>query len=274
MKKKLLGLLIAMGISIPTYASIVVSPTKIEINANKIKNNYTTAAIEIKGDSNKPIRFRAYPGYFTISNTSEMIMQDSKGDPHDLSKKIRFVPSEFTVPAGKSQKIRVNIAGIKTLPDGESRAVLYLEDVNAKEVNLDNMPSGIGAQLVLKTRVGVPVYVDKGKFTKQADIETFNIVKEKDGLYTEIKVLSTGTSRVRYSGIVQISKGKKLISEYALNGKVVGGQNSYLAKQKIQTDKINEAGDYNLRVILSYFDENNNRKNIKKDAILKITGEI
>ena len=29
-----------MGISIPTYASIAVSPTRVEINANKIKNNY------------------------------------------------------------------------------------------------------------------------------------------------------------------------------------------------------------------------------------------
>ncbi|MBQ4114137.1 hypothetical protein IJD34_01895 [bacterium] len=274
MKKKLLGLLIAMAVGIPAYASIIVSPTKIEINANKIKNNYTTAAIEVKGENDRPVRFRAYPGYFEISNTSEMIMKDSSNSPHDLSKKIRFVPSEFTIPAGKSQKVRVNIAGIKTLPDGESRAVLYLEDVNQKEMSLGNTPNGIGAQLILKTRVGVPVYVDKGKFTKIADIETFNIVRKKDGLYSDIKVVSTGTNRVRYTGIVQIIQGKKLIDEYPLNGKVVGGNNSYSGIQKVKTDKIVESGEYTLRAILTYFDENNNRKNIKKDAILKITGEI
>ena len=47
-----------------------------------------------------------------------------------------------------------------------------------------------------------------------------------------------------------------------------------IAKEKIETTKIKEAGEYTLRVILSYFDENGNRKNIKKDAILKITDEI
>ena len=50
MKKKLLGILIALGISIPAYASMAVAPTKVEIDANKIRNNYATTAIEIKGD--------------------------------------------------------------------------------------------------------------------------------------------------------------------------------------------------------------------------------
>lgn len=273
MKKKILGLLIALAVSVPTYASIVVSPTKIEINANKVRNNYATCAVEVKGDETKPMRFKAYSGYFKVSDKSELILIDEKGDPNDISSKLRFVPSEFTIPPGKSQKLRVNIANIKSLPDGESRAIIYLEDVNAKEITVPNN-AGIGAQLILKTRVGVPVYVDKGKFVKKGDIESFEIVKEKDGLYTKMKVVSTGNSKIRYTAIVQIIKGKKLIDEYGLAGKVVGVDNFYIAKEKIETDKIKEAGDYTVRVVLSYFDENGNRKNIKKDAILKITGEI
>ena len=53
MKKKLLGLLITIAMSIPAYASISVAPTRLEINANKIRNNYATTAIEIKGDKTK-----------------------------------------------------------------------------------------------------------------------------------------------------------------------------------------------------------------------------
>ena len=273
MKKRILGLIISMIIGIPSYASITVSPTKIEINANKIRNNYATTAIEVKGDENKPMRFKAYSGYFKISDTSKMVILDSNGDPHDISGKIRFVPSEFTIPPGKSQKLRVNIANIKSLPDGESRAVLYIEDVNPKEINIPNN-AGIGAQLVLKTRVGVPVYVDKGNFTKRADVEYFNIVREKDGLYTEMKIVSSGNSKIRYNGVIQIIQGKKLIDEYAIEGKVVGENNTYKSKQKIKTEKIKSAGDYTIRLVFFYFDENGNRKNIKKDAILKLTGEI
>lgn len=271
--KKVLGLLIAMMFATSAYASITVTPTKIEINANKLRNNYATTAIEIKGDANHAMRFKAYPGYFTISNESKILTPEAKNDVHNLSSKIRFVPSEFTVPAGKSQKIRVNISNVNALPDGESRAILYIEDVNAKEFNVPNS-AGIGAQLVLKTRVGVPVYVDKGKFVKKADVEYFKIIREGNKLLTETKIVSTGNSKVRYNGFVQIVQGKKLIDEYHIEGKVVGNNNYYISKDAIKLDKVKGAGEYTLREVIYYLDENNNRKNIKKDAILKITGEI
>lgn len=273
--KRLLGILTLLCLALPIHASVTVSPTRIEINANKIKNNYVTTAVEIKGDTTKAVRYRAYPGYFKISDKGEMIMLESGTDEHDISGKIRFVPSEFTVPPGKAQKVRVNIANIKTLPDGESRAILYLEDVNTKELSVPySGGSGIGAQLLLKTRVGVPVYVDKGNFKKNADIEYFKITKGSDGLYTEMKILSTGNSKIRYSGMFQIVQGKKLICEYPVDGKVVGDNNSYVARQKIETSKVKEPGEYTLRLVFSYFDEKDNRKNIKKDAILNIKNEI
>lgn len=260
-------------IAIPAYASITVSPTRIEINANKIKNNYATTAVEVRGVKEKAVRYRAYTDYFEINEKAEMTNPDGKNNPHNIATKIRFVPSEFTVPPGKSQKVRVNVANIKSLPDGESRAVIYLEDVEPKEMNVPN-EMGISAQLVIKTRVAVPVYVDKGNFIKKADIETFEIVKQKNGLYTKLKVLSTGNSRVRYEGKIQIIEGKKLIDEYAIPGSVVGNNNSLTSLHRIKTDKVTKAGEYTLRLILSYTDEKDNKKIIKKDTILKITGDV
>lgn len=273
MKKKVLGLLIALGLSIPAFASITVSPTRLEINANKVRNNYATTSIEIKGDATKPMRYKAYAGYFEISKDATINMNAPKGNPYDISNKVRFVPSEFTIPAGKTQKVRVNIANIRNLPDGESRAVLYVEDVNAKEINVPNS-MGIGAQLILKTRVAVPIYVDKGKFIKCAEIESHEIIKGKDGFYTKTKVVSVGNSKIRYNGKFQIIKGRKLIDEYHIDGRVVGSNSYYIAEQKIKTDKITESGDYTIRMVMNYLDENGNKKNIKKDVILKITGEI
>ena len=274
MKKRFLGLLIALFMAVPAFASVAVSPTRIEINANKIKTNYITTAIEIKGDTKELMRFKAYPGFFTINEKGEMVMIDKSNDIHDLSKRLRFVPSEFNVAQGKSQKLRINIANLNTLPDGESRAVLYIEDVNPKEYAVDTGRQGIGAQLIVKTRVGVPIYIDKGKVKKEAEIEYLNIVKAKDGLYTDMKVLSKGNSKIRYSTSVQIIQGKKLIDEYNLNSKVVGENNYYVDKQKIKTDNIKGAGEYTLRVVVSYFDENGKRKNIKKETNLIIQGNV
>ena len=68
--------------------------------------------------------------------------------------------------------------------------------------------------------------------------------------------------------------GKKLVSEQALNAGVVGENNSFKHKQKLDTSKIKKEGEYTVRLVFSYMDEKNNRKNIKKDTILKVTGEI
>ena len=275
LNKKILTTTLALVMTVPAFASVAVSPTRVEINANKLKSNYVTTAIEVKGDSQVPMRFKVYPGYFTIDNKGEVVMVDkATNDPHDLSKKIRFVPSEFTVAQGKNQKVRLNIANLNQLTDGESRTMLYIEDVNPKEMNIPTGNAGINAQLIVKTRVGVPVYIDKGKVTKDADIEYLNIVKEKNDYYTDMKVVSKGNSKIRYSGKVQIVQGKKLVSEYNLSEKVVGANNFYVDKQKVEMNNIKETGEYTLRTVLSFFDENGKRKNIKRETNLVIQGNM
>jgi hypothetical protein len=201
-------------------------------------------------------------------------MLDKSDDSHDLSKKIRFVPSEFTVLPSKSQKLRINIPNANSLPDGESRAILYIEDVNPKEFDIDTGRQGIGAQLIVKTRVGIPIYVDKGKFTKVGEIENFSVTQEKDGYYTNMKVLSKGNSRIRYTASVQIIQGKKLIDEYILSTHAVGDNNYFIDKQKLKTDKITTSGDYTVRVVVSYFDANDKKINLKKETNLYIKGNV
>ena len=270
MIKKILGIITALTIMTQAQASIGLSPTKIEINANKLKTNYVTTAVEVKGDVHKPMRFRVYPGFFTINERGEMVLMDVSDDPHNIAKKIRYVPSEFNVMPGKTQKLRVNIANINTLPEGENRCVLYIEDVNPKEQMIDTGRPGIGAQLIVKTRIGVPIYVDKGKFTKEGEIESLKIIKDKGGLYTEMKVLSKGNSKIRCNGKVQIYEDKKLLHEYGLSEKVVGENNYLITKDKIDTGDIKEKGTYTLRAILMYTDEKGKKQNITKEAQIEI----
>ena len=274
LNKKILTTTLALFMTIPAFASVAVSPTRIEINANKVKNNYITTAIEVKGDSQQPMRFKVYPKFFTINNKNEMVLVENSTAANDLTKKTRFVPSEFTVAQGKSQKLRVNITGINQLPDGENRVVLFIEDINPKEFNIPTGMQGIGAQLIVKTRVGVPIYLDKGKVVKEAEMEYFNLKQENGALYTDMKLVSKGNSKVRYSGIVQIVQGKKLIDEYNINEKVVPSNGFYIDKQKVKTDKLNTPGEYTLRMIISYIDGNGKRVNIKKETNFNTKGNV
>jgi len=275
MKKRFLSLLIGLIMATPAFASVGVSPMRVDINANKVKGNYATASLDIKGDAKEPVRFKVYPGYFTINNKSEMVMYEKSDDPHYLKSRLRYVPSEFTVMQGKTQKLRLNIANLNTLPDGESRAVLFIEDMNPKEYTVPTGQSGIGAQLIVKTRMGIPIYVDKGKVTKVGEIEYLNVVKEKGSFYTDMKILSTGNSKIRYTCRMQIIDGKKLISEYSLPEKAVAHGGYYIDKSKIELGKLPSLGTYTLRAVLSYVDENGKKKNITKETQLELKqGEI
>ncbi len=272
MKKKILGLLIALGLSVPAFASITVTPTRIEINANKVRNNYASASIEVRGVPDKPVRYRATTGYFEIKN-SEIELMDGKGNPHNISSKIRFVPSEFTVPPGKSQRVRVNIANVKSLPDGESRAIIFLEDIEPKEQNIPN-ELGITTKLIIKTRVGVPIYVDKGNFVKSAEVQTFDIEQRKDGLYAVANITSKGNSKVRFTSAIQIINNKKLVDECRFVSSVVPHSETIKFEQKLDLKEKLKAGDYTARLIMTYDDEKSNKKNIKKDTVIQIKGEI
>ena len=51
---------------------------------------------------------------------------------------------------------------------------------------------------------------------------------------------------------------------------VVGDNNYYVAKDKIVTDKITEKGEYTLRVVITYTDENGKRQNLKQETQINI----
>lgn len=270
MRKKFLGLLIGLLLSVPAFASVGVSPMRVEINANKLKTNYATATLNIKGDDTSPVRFRVYSEYFTINDKNTLTFLGKSNDQHSLTPKIKYVPSEFTVLPGKTQKLRINIPNLNSLPDGESRAILMIEDVNTKEYNIPTGMSGIGAQLIVKSRIAVPVYVDKGKVERSGEIEAIEVKKENGTLFTELKLKSIGNTRFRYITNIQIIQDKKLLHEYSLGENAFGSNRSYIQKDKLDLKEIKAPGEYTLRAVVTYTDPNGKKVNVKKETQFSI----
>lgn len=261
----ILSVLILTGIFSVSDAAIKVTPTILELNTNNARTNYLTASFDIQGDKNETIRFKVYPEYFKISDTGTMDIYENSDETDCLIKNARFVPNEFTLQNGKSQKVRLTIADLKSLPDGESRMVLFLEDVAAKELFLPSGQRDVQTKLLIKTRVGIPVYVDKGHFVKCAKIDAFNIEKNENEIKAALKIISEGNSKVRYTGKAQIIKDKKLIGEYPVKSNVVGSNSILLTNEAIPLENITDEGEYTLRMILNYSDEKGKLKSIIKE---------
>lgn len=271
MKKILLFLFCIISFSIKTNAAIKVTPTIIELDTKSARSNYVTSSFNVQGGENEIIRFKIYPEYFKITSKGTMDMLEKTPAQDSLINNIKFVPSEFTLQNGRTQKVRLTITDINKLPDGESRIVLFLEDVAAKEIILPSGRKDVTTKLLVKTRVGIPVYLDKGHVTKKGEIDLFKAEQQGEKLVCNMKILSDGNSKIRYSGKAQIIKGRTLIDEKPVNNNVVGAKNFLLTNEIIPMDKITEDGEYKVRLILNYKDENGKIKNLIKESMVTIT---
>lgn len=265
--QRVLILLVLLLFTNTAYAAIRISPSYIELNANKTKKDYITGSFTVTGGKDETVRFKVYPEYFEYDSKGKFVELEDKGQRNSLMGHIRFFPSEFTCQNGLEQKVRFTLSDLKSLPTGDSRLVLFLEDINTKEIAIRKANGEIGGKIIVKTRVGVPIYVDKGIFSKKGNLETLALKKLDDEYACEFKVSSTGNSKIRYTGYAYLSQGQTLIKQFDIHGMTVEGGKFVEATQKldIPKDKLVPNEEYKIKFVLTYKDEKNNDKVLKKE---------
>lgn len=257
-----------------SHAAVSICPTLIELNANKTKSDYLTTSFVVKADKNQTIRYKVYPEFFTINDDGTMnLVENAETEKNNLVSHARFVPNEFTLKNGEPQVIRVTFTKLKNLPEGESRMVLFIEDVAAKEIELPNKLKNVSTRLIVKTRIGLPIYVDKGRFIKNGNFNNLEVFEnEAKNLAYKLDLSSTGNSKVRYFGKGQIIKGKELIKEFNVNSHTIRA-NGILSETAILPKDLNK-GDYTLRVILNYKNEKGENKTLIKETSFSVKTTI
>lgn len=269
MKKILFLLLLFVFTLNAANAAIRVSPSDIEIDANDTKKDFVSGSFTVSGGKDEVVRFKVYPVFFERDHKGSFIELEDKGQKNSLVGKIKFYPTEFTCRNGVEQKVRFTITGIKSLPTGDSRLVLFLEDTNTKEIIIKKANGDIGGKLILKTRVGVQVYVKKGLYSKKGNLDAVAFKKVGEDYQCEYKVSSIGNSRIKYNGFGYISQGGNLINKFEVSGTGIDGGKSLEKTQKLDIPKglLKEGEDYKVKFVLTYRDGNNHEKILKKELI-------
>lgn len=264
--------LLYMATTCQVQATVKVAPTLIELNANKSNGNYLTTSFSVQADKNETIRYKIYPEYFTITDEGKMNAIADSDKPDNLIPHARFVPNEFTLKNGVPQLVRVTFTDLKSLPDGESRMVMFIEDVAAKEIILPNKNKNVNTKLIVKTRLGIPIYVDKGRFVKTGSFNNLTVEKSNKNLVYHMQLSAGGNSKVRYHGKAQIIKDKKLIQEFNMNSNTIRA-NGIFEETGIIPDNLEE-GNYILKVILTYKNEKGENKNLIKEISFNVSNSI
>ncbi|MDD3238206.1 MAG: hypothetical protein PHV37_08945 [Candidatus Gastranaerophilales bacterium] len=271
-KNIFLSLICLMQFSSMADASIKVSPLFVELKSNNSRNDFVTASINVEADKNETVRYKIYPEFFRISEKGDMNIIDLKDSPDSLIRNAKYVPNEFTLKDGKPQKVRITVTNLKQLPVGESRMVVFFEDVATKELLLSNPNPNMTTKLIVKTRIGVPIYFDKGNIARAANFDDLSIKNNGDkNLTYNVKLSSKGNSRIRCSGKAQIIKDGQLVSEYNLNPMVLAQSSNYFNSGEIPLKDITSAGKYNLRLTISYQDGKNKLRKMYKEQIFEVS---
>jgi len=262
LKYLLLLSFMALIVSLPANAAIRLSTEKFEFNV-KPNDNYITGSFTVQNDDNEEIRFKAYPEYFEISEEGTIQTGIIKTNSDGIVKNIRFNPAEFTLTSNSSQKIRFTITNVQNLPEGESRAALFLENAKTKEQSLPSKNSKASASLIVKTRIAVPIYIEKGRVIKTGSIDSVNLNKFKNKYVYDLTVKSSGNSLIRAGGIGQIVKDDQLIAEFPINERPIQAGTAGKFKDIIQTTGLSSNQQYKLKLTLRYKDQD------QKEVVLR-----
>ena len=256
----------------PAFATVKVMPTLIELNANKSRGNYLTTSFSVQADKNETVRFKLYPEYFTITDEGKMDSKPVSENADNLIPHARFVPNEFTLKNGIPQIVRVTFTDLKSLPDGESRMVMFIEDVAAKEIMLPNTNKNLNTRLIVKTRLGIPIYVDKGRVVKVGNFDNLQVEKNNKNLVYKMNLSANGNSKVRYHGKAQIIKDNQLVKEFPVNSNTIRA-NGIFSEKGILPENLDE-GNYIFKVILTYKNEKGENKNLIKETQFHVDNSI
>jgi P pilus assembly chaperone PapD len=157
----------------PIKAQVRVSPTNIVTEA---KRGQTQAIVSITNITDEPSRVRLYAEAFTYDRNLGFKTLPPNS-PNNLTPYLQFSPREFSIRPGETRRVRIIGRLAPSLLQGEYRAVVFNETLKESKDEKGN-------RVNLITRVGIPIYVAKGKITSNlvADSASFDSAKNNINL--------------------------------------------------------------------------------------------
>ncbi|MBW4647047.1 MAG: P pilus assembly protein, chaperone PapD [Goleter apudmare HA4340-LM2] len=179
-------------------AQVKVSPLVIEA---KTERGQAQGLISITNLSDTPSRVRVYAEPFTYKRDTGFETLP-KNSPNNLTPYLQFSPRELTIQPGQTRRIRAITRLAPNLPEGEYRAVVFNETLTERK-------DSTGKIVTLATRIGVTVYVAKGKVSPNLVIDSANFDPKQKKV--QLLVRNTGKATTRPGVSWKISRGATVV---------------------------------------------------------------
>jgi P pilus assembly chaperone PapD len=234
-------------------AQVNLSPIKIEINSNR---GQAQGVINITNSSDETFRARVYAEAFTYDR--DLGFQVLTSSPSDLRPYLQFSPRELVVPARTTRRIRLNARLAPSLPNGEYRAMIFTEPLQANIVT-----DGNGNTTRIITRVGSALFVRKG------DIRPNLLVGNTrwDGKAKKLQLLVSNTGNISVYPSIKwtLRQGNTIVKtgELMSVGIVPESERNLILNSSKKNELNLDPGKYQLSGELIWGEDNNSNNNKK-----------
>jgi P pilus assembly chaperone PapD len=223
---------IATEVAPASSQSFSVSPM---VTIAEARNGQAKGSITVANLGTKILRMRVSAEDFTYDKKDGF----KTIDRHELSAVpyLQFSPRELVIPPGVSRSIRVVSILPPSLQNSEYRAVLFLEELEEKNVKNNN-----GNAVIVSSRVGSVFYINKG--INKSDIQaTKAIWNNKLSIVLTNKGQQSGYPNVNW----QIEKDGKEVAKDTLKGILIQSGNEQEVELKYKGQPVSlSSGSYNL----------------------------
>jgi hypothetical protein len=204
--KKLLQLTISSSLVIgniccnfPAQAGILLKPIFLVVESERGQGKST---LTINNTGAEPIRVRLSAAPFTYTEAGYFQRLPSGQKSSDLTPYLRFAPQEITIPPHKEQKVRLVSLLPPSLPDGEYRTAITVE--NLQESTRKGFSVGFSLRLVSL------VNVHKGKLIPKLTID--RAFYQQDNHQLDLLVRNQGKATARPDITWNLKQGSKDIA--------------------------------------------------------------
>jgi hypothetical protein len=185
-------------------ADVAVSPMIVQTTA---KRGQARGLVTIYNLEQTPFRARVYTSPFTYDK--ERGFQALPSSPNDLAPYLQLSPKELNVNAANRRNIRFIVRFPPSLPDGEYRTMIFTENLQATNVTETDKKSGVVLQTAIVPRIGVAVYVHKGKLSPNLSANSATFDPKSQNI--RLLVTNKGKASAVIAGEWKLTQGNQVI---------------------------------------------------------------
>jgi hypothetical protein len=133
------------------------------VTITRMRNSQAKGAITITNSGKEPLRVRVYAEDFTYDRQGFV---STTSHPQSAISYLQFAPRELVVPPGVTRNVRIGATLPSSLPDGEYRAVIFLEDLKEQKI----LTGANNRSVNVKVRIASVFYFNKGVINSEPKV--------------------------------------------------------------------------------------------------------